>query len=136
MNKEKKEIKKEDKYIFQNDNSTTRIARATDCCGGYHQTIAGALLNSEYWKDWYEHASKNMLFDVDETLTIDAMSDEHFRSFMKFCLDSYANKKLEKVKEKIKILERNGKWKGINAAQEDEEYNKALDDILSILNNK
>lgn len=88
---------REDKYICQADHSTTRIARATECCGGYHQTIAGALLKSKYWKEWYDHASKNMLFDVDETLTVDAMSDEHFESFMKFCLGTLLAKKREAV---------------------------------------
>ena len=79
-----KKCGKEDKHIILSDKSTTVIAKATKCCGGSHQTIAGALLKSEYWKRWYDHASKNQLFDVDETCTIDAMSDEHFAEFMKF----------------------------------------------------
>lgn len=77
-------MKEKDKHIIPDDDSTTCIARATECCGGYHQTIAGALLKSEYWKKWYDYASKNMLYDVDETLTIDAMSDKHFEDFIKF----------------------------------------------------
>ena len=77
-----KQTKKEDKYIFQDDHSTTRIARYTSCCGGYHQTIAGALLKSKWWDKWYDYASKNMLYDVDKTLTVDAMSDEHFKDFI------------------------------------------------------
>lgn len=73
-----------DKHIIPEDTSSTCLARATECCGGYHQTIAGALLGSKYWKEWYEYASKEMLYDVDETLTIDAMSDGHFEDFIKF----------------------------------------------------
>lgn len=75
---------KEDRHIDPRDKSTTRIARATICCGGEHQTIAGALLKSKEWNRWYDYASKRMLFDVDETMMIDAMSDEHFRAFIKF----------------------------------------------------
>jgi hypothetical protein len=74
------------KYIHINpdDKSTTRLAKVTKCCGGTHQTIAGALLGSRQWKEWYKHASKNILFDVDETQEIDAMSDEHFQKFIQF----------------------------------------------------
>lgn len=70
-------------HIIPDDDSTTIISRPCSGCGK-HQTIAGALLGSAEWKLWYDHASKNMLYDVDETLTIDAMSDEHFRDFIKF----------------------------------------------------
>lgn len=74
-------------HIIPEDESSTMLKRATTCCGGYHQTIAGALLGSKEWKKWYSYASKNMLYDVDETLTIDAMSDNHFRDFIKFLTD-------------------------------------------------
>ena len=73
-----------DIHIVSSDKSTTLLKRATTCCDGYHQTIAGALLGSNEWKDWYKYASKNMLFDVDETETVDAMSDNHFKSFIQF----------------------------------------------------
>ncbi len=74
-----------DIHICKNDDSTTIIKKATNgCCNGYHQTIAGALLNSPEWDKWYKHASENMLYDVDETLTVDAMSDKHFKDFIKF----------------------------------------------------
>lgn len=75
------------KYIIPEDTSSTILERATECCGGSHQTIAGALLKSKLWDAWYKHASENMLFDVDETRTIDAMSDEHFDAFMRFCAE-------------------------------------------------
>jgi hypothetical protein len=70
-------------HIIDVDNSTTIMSRPCSC--GRHQTIAGALLRSPQWRAWYEHASENMLYDVDETQTIDAMSDGHFQAFMKFC---------------------------------------------------
>lgn len=73
------------KHIDPFDNSTTIIARSTSgCCGGYHQTIAGALLKSKEWKMWYKYASEKMLYAVNETQVIDAMSDEHFEDFIKF----------------------------------------------------
>ena len=72
-----------DEHIDPKDSSTTRISRPCSGCGK-HQTIAGALLKSGQWKKWYDNASKNMIFDVDETEMIDAMSDEHFQEFMKF----------------------------------------------------
>ena len=73
------------KHIIEGDKSSTMLQRATKCCSGFHQTIAGALLGSPQWRKWYAHASKNMLYDVDETATIDAMSDGHFASFIEFC---------------------------------------------------
>lgn len=76
--------REKDRYICPTDDSTTRIARGTTCCGGEHQTIAGALLKSEWWKKWYKHASREMLFDVDETYGIDAMSDRHFEAFIEY----------------------------------------------------
>lgn len=82
------QVNMEDKHIIPEDESSTRIARLCKGCG-YHQTIAGALLGSDYWKKWYTYASKNTLFDVDETLAIDAMSDEHFREFMDFSIKEY-----------------------------------------------
>lgn len=75
-----------DEHIFPDDRSTTRISRPCGGCGK-HQTIAGALLKSKEWEKWYKYASENMLFDVDETLTVDAMSDEHWNSFIKFLND-------------------------------------------------
>ena len=72
------------KDIRISDKSSTILKRATKCCGGYHQTIAGALLGSKEWGLWYKHASKKMLYDVDETQEIDAMSDNHFQDFIRF----------------------------------------------------
>ena len=73
-----------DIHINPDDTTSTKLATVTECCGGYHQTIAGALLNSKAWKLWYEHAINNQLFDVDETRETDAMSDRHFEAFIKF----------------------------------------------------
>jgi hypothetical protein len=84
MHKPTQKTEEKDIHICPDDDSTTVIAKKTECCGGQHQTIAGALLKSKYWKDWYAHASKNMLRDVDETETIDAMSDGHFEEFVQF----------------------------------------------------
>lgn len=123
-----KQVKKErknnsqnqDKYINPNDDSTTRIARATSCCGGYHQTIAGALLKTKEWEDWYEHASKNMLFDVAETTELDAMSDEHMRAFLDFILQSQRQMMIKEVER----LEEN-EW--------NEDKCKALQEVLNLL---
>lgn len=106
--------KERDKHLDPTDPSTTRIAISTTCCGGEHQTIAGALLKSKEWKEWYDHASKNMLYDVDETLTIDAMSDGHFASFMDFVRekqDSYWKERVRKeVMSVIEQYEIDGEW--------------------------
>lgn len=77
-------LKGGDIYINPNDDSTTVLARATECCGGHHQTIAGALLGSKEWGAWYEYASKNMLYDVDETQELGDMGDKHFNAFIEF----------------------------------------------------
>lgn len=74
----------QDIHINPKDDSTTILKRSSDCCGGGHQTIAGALLKSPEWKAWYMYASKNHLFDVDETQELDMMGDEHFKAFVKF----------------------------------------------------
>lgn len=84
--------KTKDIFIDPDDNSTTRIARATECCGGYHQTIAGALLMSKEWKLWCKEVSRRIhegkwkeeVYDTDECESIDVMSDQHFASFCKF----------------------------------------------------
>jgi len=71
-------------HIDPNDDSTTIIKRATTCCNGYHQTIAGALLKSNYWKEWYKNCEENQLFDVGECELLDCMSDEHWIAFCEF----------------------------------------------------
>lgn len=73
-----------DIHINPDDDSTTVIQVATDCCGGHHQTIAGALLKSDEWKRWCKHASKYMLYDVDETESLGIMSDRHWNDFIKY----------------------------------------------------
>lgn len=75
---------KKDTHINPKDPSTTRLARGTNCCGGSHQTIAGAILKSKEWEAWHHHATKNLLFDVDETQEVDAMSDAHWSAFVNF----------------------------------------------------
>jgi len=49
-----------------------------------HNSIYHALINSPEWKAWYKYASKNNLFDVDETQECDMMSREHFKAFIEF----------------------------------------------------
>lgn len=87
---------KQNKHIIKGDKSTTRIARATICCG-YHQTIAGALLKSKEWNSWYKYASDNMLYDVDETMTINAMSDKHWLAFVDFIIYNSLYKKRKTI---------------------------------------
>jgi hypothetical protein len=77
-------MKTKDIHIDPNDDSTTILARATECCNGSHQTIAGALLKSPQWKAWYDYASRKQLFDVDESMMIDCMSDAHWKTFVLF----------------------------------------------------
>jgi hypothetical protein len=75
---------KKDIHIDPTDDSTTIINRPCSGCPEGHQTIAGALLKSKEWKLWCKHASKKMLYDVDECAMVDAMSDEHWNDFIKF----------------------------------------------------
>ena len=93
----------EDKHICPDDRSTTRISR--HCAGEDIQTIAGTLLKSKEWKEWYKYASKNMLFDVDETETVDMMSDGHFNSFIKFTKSKVRTELLEEIKKQIRDLQ-------------------------------
>jgi hypothetical protein len=86
----------EDKHICPTDRSTTRISR--HCAGEDIQTIAGTLLKSKEWKEWYKYASENMLFDVDETETVDMMSDGHFNSFIEFTKSKVRTELLEEIK--------------------------------------
>lgn len=80
----------EDIHIHPDDKSTTVMKEATNCCGGHHQTIAGALLKSDEWKAWEKQVAKNFregdgpTFDVDETRVLGHMSDEHFQAFIEF----------------------------------------------------
>jgi hypothetical protein len=85
----------EDKHICPTDRSTTRISRP--CAGQDIQTIAGTLLKSKEWKEWYKYASENMLFDVDETETVDMMSDGHFNSFIEFTKSKARTELLEEI---------------------------------------
>ena len=111
----------EDKHICPTDRSTTRISRP--CAGEDIQTIAGTLLKSKEWKEWYKYASENMLFDVGETETVDMMSDGHFNSFIEFTKSKVRTELLEEIPKKIK-----GKNKEFV-----EGYNNCLDDISNLL---
>ena len=91
--------KTKDIYIDPTDKSSTLLDRATTCCGGHHQTIAGAILRSPQWQLWKEEVSRRMeeqadrtigasykgVYDVDECEMCDAMSSEHFQDFLNFC---------------------------------------------------
>ena len=69
-------------HIISSDKSTTIISRN----GG--QTIAGALLKSKHWRKWYKHAQDNFLYEVDETATLDMMSDGHFEDFIEYLINN------------------------------------------------
>ena len=90
-----------DIHIIKGDETSTRMARVTKCCNGQHQTIAGALLSSKYWKDWYNDNMITHSFGVDETQETDAMSDEHFEAFIKFIIQhenkEYNSDKMRKM---------------------------------------
>jgi len=59
------------------------------CSGcGKHDSMWKSLVSSPEWKKWYEHASRKMLYDVDECQELGIMSAEHFKDFMKFCKKS------------------------------------------------
>jgi len=124
-----------DEHIFKDDRSTTRISRPCSGCGK-HQTIAGALLKSKEWEKWYKYASENMLFDVDETLTVDAMSDEHWNSFMKFLNDEILKVVVEIAinwaKERREMIDNHEYCKNEGERWENG-YDCAMYDILQLL---
>lgn len=78
-----KNMEQTEEHIIPEDESTTILSRTCSGCER-HQSIAGALLRSKEWRAWYKYASENMLYDVDETLTIDVMSDNHWNDFIRF----------------------------------------------------
>lgn len=138
-----KPTKKEHKYLNQADKSTTRIAKYTGCCGGYHQTIAGALLKSKEWEEWYDYAGKNMLFDVAETHETDAMSDNHCKAFIEF-IKQQAKKEagdecievIEKLKFNSQFLEHAELRLGEELATILHDHNKRVDESIKKLNQK
>lgn len=122
--------KGKDAFIVPTDDSSTRVARPCGGCG-HHQTIAGALLKSKEWNSWYKYASENMLYDVDETLVIDAMSDGHFKSFIDFTLSTQREEmvsKLEGMKKRHGIV-----YGGFSLDADLSIYNQAIDDCITQL---
>ena len=51
---------------------------------GHHDSIWKTLVSSLRWKEWYQHASENMLYDVDECQELGCMGKNHFEDFMKY----------------------------------------------------
>lgn len=124
--------KGKDAFIVPTDDSSTRVARPCGGCG-HHQTIAGALLKSKEWNSWYKYASENMLYDVDETLVIDAMSDGHFKSFIDFTLSTQREEMVSKLEGMKKT---DCTYEGIrdpfgNHHCESCGYNAAITDIIN-----
>lgn len=58
-------------------------------CSGceHHDTFWKTVVQSPQWKEWYEHASKNTLYDVDESQELGIISAKHFQDFMHFNLN-------------------------------------------------
>ena len=95
-------------HIDPTDEYSTMLDRAVMCCNGFHQTIAGAILRSPQWQQWKEEVSRRMgieplkgVWDVDECEMCDAMSSEHFQSFLSFC-QNMAKNKSKNISEKRK----------------------------------
>lgn len=132
-----KELKNVEEHIIPEDDSTTIISRPCSGCGK-HQTIAVALLNSKYWKDWYNYASENMLYDVDETFTIDAMSDNHFDDFIKFIISQHNELLIKKIEEKKEEYIPNENTTGFNIEECQNYrygYKDGIDKIITLIKN-
>lgn len=70
------------------------------CAGcGHHDSMWKSLVQSPQWKDWYEHASKNMLYDVDEAQEFGCMSSKHFQDFIDYILVKSKENYLQGIKE-------------------------------------
>lgn len=66
--------------IIKNDNVWQQA-----CSGcGFHDSIWKTMVDSPQWQAWYKHASKKMLYDVDECQELGMMSKGHFQDFIKF----------------------------------------------------
>jgi hypothetical protein len=48
-----------------------------------------SIAQTDEWKAWYDHASHNMLYDVDESLDCGFMSEAHAKDFLKFVREVY-----------------------------------------------
>lgn len=73
-------------------------------CKDGHPSIWKTLVESPQWKAWYEHASKNMLYDVDESQELGAMSTKHFQDFMGFNSQEAEKKVLEDLLTKTEDI--------------------------------
>lgn len=58
------------------------------CSDGPHNSWWLSIAKTPQWQAWYEHASKNMLYDVDECLECGWMSEKHARDFLEFVASS------------------------------------------------
>lgn len=68
-----------------------------DGCKDGHPSIWKTLVESPQWKAWYDHASKNMLYDVDESQELGVMSPKHFQDFMRFSSQEAEKAVLEEI---------------------------------------
>lgn len=53
-------------------------------CSNGHPSFWKTIVQSKEWGKWYKHASKNHLFDVDESQECGWMSLNHWNSFLEF----------------------------------------------------
>lgn len=58
--------------------------RFYQCSDGKHPSWWQSIIKTPQWDAWYEHASKNMLYDVDESFECGAMSEKHAKDFLNF----------------------------------------------------
>jgi hypothetical protein len=54
------------------------------CSDGAHNSWWVSISKTPQWEEWYKHASKNMLYDVDECLDCGWMSENHAKDFLNF----------------------------------------------------
>lgn len=80
--------------------------RVYHCSDGDHNSWWESIRKTPEWEAWYEHASKNMLYDVDECEECGCMSEEHAKDFFSFIRQEAREQALrEAEKEKLELYE-------------------------------
>ena len=83
------------------------------CSDGEHPSWWLSIVKTPQWEAWYKHASKNMLYDVDECQECGWMSEAHAKDFLAFI---YSQARLQERKDTLESvwewIDRNKRWDG------------------------
>lgn len=89
-------------FAFDDSNPWTALNQGAKCCSDKHPTFYGTVTSSPQWKAWYDEQMRRFgesrlnektrmvegepMFDIDETIGIGAISQEHFQEFLRFVI--------------------------------------------------